>query len=50
MSDTTSPDSEGAWKVPAPTRCHRCTAIAAAQAPYAEAKHPHALLWAAHRH
>lgn len=47
LSQTTDPTTEGRWHVPPPTRCHRCTAIAAAQEPYRETKHPHALLWGA---
>jgi len=49
ITETTRPESEGHWHVPPPTRCHRCTALANAQQPYAEAKHPQALLWSADR-
>lgn len=49
LSETTDPASEGHWHVPLPTRCHRCTSLAAAQEPYRETKHGGALLWSAER-
>lgn len=42
---------DGAWhyEVPAPHRCHACTAVSAEQNKYADAPHPHALRWRAVR-
>lgn len=38
LSQTTDPDAEGAYEVPAPTRCHACTTLHIHQDKYAEAK------------
>lgn len=56
LSETTATDEWGEslyrWEVPAPTRCHRCTALAARQGDkkYKEAKAPQALLWSTIKH
>lgn len=47
-SETTSPDAEYGWHVPPPIRCHKCTALAAAQEGD-ERHHPQALFWTAER-
>lgn len=47
LEETTDPKTEGRWKVPYPTRCQRCTALASAQEKYRQTFHPQALLWTA---
>lgn len=37
LSESTSPDAEGGYDVPAPTRCHSCTVLHKHQDKYAEA-------------
>lgn len=52
MSETTETSAEGHYHVPAPTRCHQCTALSQAQDAYhsnPNAKHTQALLWSAER-
>jgi hypothetical protein len=52
MSETTAPEAEGKYVSPAPTRCHMCTAISAAQSTYHDnpnVRHTSALLWSAER-
>lgn len=52
MSVTTEAGAEGHYHVPAPTRCHQCTALSQAQDAYhsnPNAKHTQALLWSAER-
>ena len=49
MTETTSPDAEYGYRVPPPTRCHRCTALAIAHDRHRDAAHPQALLWIAER-
>lgn len=50
MSETTDKTTEGRWRVPPPTRCHRCTAMAVAQDGYRNARQPQALFWTTEDH
>ncbi|MFG3710126.1 hypothetical protein [Micromonospora sp. NPDC047730] len=45
VEECTSPASDGAFEVPAPTRCHAKTALEIAQKTYAETPQAGALLW-----
>lgn len=45
LPETTDPANEGAYRGQAPRRCHKCTAIAQAAAPYRENPHPQALMY-----
>lgn len=45
MRETTAPDSAGRWDAGLPHRCHACTALSVAQAPYQQVQHAQALLW-----
>ena len=46
LTETTERTAENQYQVHAPTRCHRCTALAQAQVGL-ETTHPQALHWAA---
>jgi hypothetical protein len=48
-ADPASPDSIWHYDVPAPARCHGCTAMQQAQTGYQDADSPHALRWHAVR-
>ncbi len=52
LSEAAAAESMGQYAVPAPLRCHACTAIDAKQAEYSAnpaGQYPHALLWRAER-
>lgn len=49
LTETTDADAEFGYEVPAPHRCHRCTALAVKRAEYREANHPEALIFTARR-
>ena len=45
LPESTAADAEERYSVPEPSRCHACTAVAAARGPYRDNPHPHALLF-----
>lgn len=47
LSETTSPDAEGEYVAPLPTRCHACTALEQRRAEYVQS--PPGLLFAVER-
>lgn len=49
ISECTSPDAEGGFEVPPPTRCQAKTALVIAQQDYKDSPQPEALLWRAKR-
>jgi hypothetical protein len=49
LSDTTAEGAEDGYRVPPPTRCHRCTAIGQASEDYRETNQPQALLYRVER-
>lgn len=49
LPDTTDQSADEGYRVPDPTRCHRCTAISQKAESYRDARQPQALLFHAER-